>query len=141
MAAVLTVGLATNSSAQVVAGQGEPAAQSASVGLSAAQLLALADGARARQDFAMAETAYRALTQDRELEIRTEARFRLGMMFADNLKRYADAVGGKKALEAIQSTTVTGRVRAPDGRIGTFTQHFAPEASALVTTITLPRAS
>ena len=91
MAAVLTVGLATNSSAQVVAGQGEPAAQSASVGLSAAQLLALADGARARQDFAMAETAYRALTQDRELEIRTEARFRLGMMFADNLKRYADA--------------------------------------------------
>jgi hypothetical protein len=91
VAAALTAGLATNSSAPAVAGQGEPAAQSASVNLSAAQLLALAEGARARHDYATAETAYRALTQDRELEIRTEARFRLGMMLADNLKRYADA--------------------------------------------------
>ena len=39
------------------------------------------------------------------------------------LKRHADAIGGKKALEAIATTTVTGRVRAPDGRTGTFTQY------------------
>jgi hypothetical protein len=38
------------------------------------------------------------------------------------LKRHADAIGGKRALEAIQSTTITGRVRGPDGRSGTFTQ-------------------
>ena len=37
------------------------------------------------------------------------------------LNRHADAIGGKKALAAIQATTVTGRVRAPDGRTGTFT--------------------
>jgi hypothetical protein len=41
------------------------------------------------------------------------------------LKRYADAIGGKTALDTIQRTTVTGRVRAPDGRSGTFTQHVA----------------
>jgi hypothetical protein len=40
------------------------------------------------------------------------------------LKRHAAAIGGKQALEAIHTTAVTGRVRAPDGRTGTFTQHF-----------------
>ena len=41
------------------------------------------------------------------------------------LKRHADALGGAKALEAIQSTTVTGRVRDRDGRSGTFTHSTA----------------
>lgn len=39
----------------------------------------------------MAETAYRALARDPDIELRTEARFRLGMMLADDLKRYSDA--------------------------------------------------
>jgi len=56
--------------------------------LTATQVFALADQARGQGDFANAETAYRALTQDPDIEVRTEARFRLGMMLADDLKRY-----------------------------------------------------
>ncbi|MEA1013729.1 porin family protein [Sphingosinicella sp. LY1275] len=51
----------------------------------------MADEARTRHDFATAEMAYSALTQDRDIELRTEARFRLGMMLADDLKRYSEA--------------------------------------------------
>lgn len=68
-----------------------PAPVSAPNHLSAAQVFALAGQARGRGDFATAETAYRALTQDSDLEMRTEARFRLGLMLADDLKRYSDA--------------------------------------------------
>jgi len=59
--------------------------------LSAAQVFALAGEARDRRDFATAEVAYRALTQDVDLEVRTEARFRLGLMLADDLGHYGDA--------------------------------------------------
>lgn len=59
--------------------------------LSARQVFALADEARKRGDFIKAENAYRALTNDQNIEMRTEARFRLGMMLADNLNRYSDA--------------------------------------------------
>ncbi|HET6526143.1 surface lipoprotein assembly modifier [Sphingopyxis sp.] len=79
---------ATNQAEFVARGSVE---QPASVTLSAAQLFKLADEARARHDFATAETVYRALAKDRDLELRTEARFRLGMMLADDLKRYSDA--------------------------------------------------
>ncbi|WP_429278336.1 surface lipoprotein assembly modifier [Novosphingobium gossypii] len=51
----------------------------------------LAGKARDRGDFVTAQAAYRALTEDRDLEVRTEARFRLGLMLADDLKRYGDA--------------------------------------------------
>jgi hypothetical protein len=51
----------------------------------------MADEARARGEFTRAETAYRALMQDRDVEVRTEARFRLGMMLADDLKLYSKA--------------------------------------------------
>lgn len=59
--------------------------------LSALQVFALADEARSRRDYSTAEAAYRALTKDLDLEIRTEARFRLGMMLADEMVRPADA--------------------------------------------------
>ncbi|WP_242526204.1 surface lipoprotein assembly modifier [Novosphingobium sp. KA1] len=65
--------------------------QAATGNFSAAQVFALADEARARGDFATAEAAYRALTQDPDLEIRTEARFRLAMMLGDQQRRYGDA--------------------------------------------------
>jgi tetratricopeptide (TPR) repeat protein len=60
------------------------------ISLTPAQLFQFADTARAKGDFAAAEAAYRALSTNPEIEIRTEARFRLAMMLAD-LKRYADA--------------------------------------------------
>ena len=62
-----------------------------SVRVSAEQLLAFADQARATRDFAAAETAYRALAGDPDIELRTEARFRLAIMFADDLGRHRDA--------------------------------------------------
>ncbi len=50
--------------------------------ISAAQMFALADVARARGDARTAEAAYRAMADDSSPEIRSEARFRLGMMLA-----------------------------------------------------------
>ena len=58
--------------------------------LTPVQLFAFADTARDRGDYTSAETAYRALATNPDIEIRTEARFRLGMMLADQ-HRYADA--------------------------------------------------
>ncbi|GLK45942.1 MULTISPECIES: porin family protein [Novosphingobium] len=85
----MLAGIATSVGAQDQEGLAAPV--SAPDHLSAAQVFALADNARERSDFFTAETAYRALTQDPDLEIRTEARFRLGLMLADDLKRYGDA--------------------------------------------------
>ncbi len=59
--------------------------------LTPAELFEFADAARDRGDYVTAETAYRALTTNPQLEIRSEARFRLGMMLADRLHRYGDA--------------------------------------------------
>lgn len=59
-------------------------------GLSAAQLFDIADQARAAGRAADAEAIYKALSGDPKLEIRSEARFRLGMMYADQ-QRYTDS--------------------------------------------------
>lgn len=96
VATTVAAGFATIGSAQEIANQEAfvaqtPAVRPAGVTLSAAQLFTLADEARTRHDFATAETAYRALTKDPKIELRTEARFRLGMMLADDLKRYLEA--------------------------------------------------
>jgi outer membrane protein len=61
-----------------------------SVELSSEQLLGLADHAQTRGDVATAEAAYRALTADPLIEIRSEARFRLAIMFV-KLRRLAEA--------------------------------------------------
>ncbi|MFM5918176.1 MAG: surface lipoprotein assembly modifier [Novosphingobium sp.] len=72
-----------------VAAQDSPAAAT-TVSLTPAQLFDFAGQAQARGDIAAAEAAYRALATNPDIEIRTEARFRLAMMLADQ-KRYADA--------------------------------------------------
>jgi outer membrane protein len=58
--------------------------------LSAGQLLALADRARDAEDHATAEAAFRAMFADPSIEVRSEARFRLAMMFVKR-NRLADA--------------------------------------------------
>lgn len=95
-AAIVTAIFTTTGNAQEATNGEESVAESpirpsANVTLSAAQLFKLADEARSRRDFVTAETAYRALAKDPDLELRTEARFRLGMMLADDLGRYSDA--------------------------------------------------
>lgn len=96
MAAIVAATFTTTGYAQEATNQGEfvaqpPTEQSANITLSAPQLFKFVDEARARGDFSTAETAYRALALDPDIELRTEARFRLGMMLADQLKRYSDA--------------------------------------------------
>jgi tetratricopeptide (TPR) repeat protein len=76
-------------------------------GLSAAQLFDIADQARVAGRLADAEAIYTALTQDAAQEIRSEARFRLGMMLSDQ-KRYQDAALAFRAIldEQPQATRV-----------------------------------
>ena len=62
-----------------------------SIRLTPAQLFDFAEASIRSGDFETAEQAYRALISNPDLEIRTEARFRLGLMLADGLRRYADA--------------------------------------------------
>ena len=66
-------------------------AEPASIQLTAAQLFTFADKARDAGDYRTAEQAYRALSANTDLELRTEARFRLGMMLADKMGRLRDA--------------------------------------------------
>jgi hypothetical protein len=61
------------------------------VTLTPAQLFLYADGARDAGDFAAAEAAYRALAANPDIELRTEARFRLAMMLADKQQKYREA--------------------------------------------------
>jgi len=64
---------------------------------SAAELFEMARRAQTDARYSFAETIYRALTRDPDPEIRAEARFRLGMMLADE-KRYTDAAVSFRAL-------------------------------------------
>lgn len=59
--------------------------------LSAPQMFALAEAYQSEGRFADAEAVLTALMQDRDPELRTEARFRLAMMLADKLGRFRDA--------------------------------------------------
>ena len=72
-------------------GNFEPQAAAAEPRLSAEQVFALAAQAAAEGDLAFAESAYQALTNDPDLELRTEARFRLAKLYADRLDRPRDA--------------------------------------------------
>ncbi|HEX9806736.1 MAG TPA: tetratricopeptide repeat protein, partial [Alteraurantiacibacter sp.] len=88
LAAALAIAAALPVSAQdepADAGTEEP------VQLTAAEMFALGDAARDRADYETAETVYRALMQDPNPELRTEARFRLGKMYTDQLGRHRDA--------------------------------------------------
>ncbi len=69
----------------------DPAPAGDTVQMSAAELFTFADAARDRGDFDTAEAAYQALTQDSDLELRTEARFRLAKMYADRMGRHREA--------------------------------------------------
>lgn len=63
----------------------------AEVQMSAAELFGFADRALASGDLQTAEAAYRALMQDPDVELRSEARFRLARLLADRMDRKRDA--------------------------------------------------
>lgn len=66
-------------------------AEADTISLSAPQLFELADQARDRGDYTMAETAYRALAGNPDIDVRNEARFRLALMLADREHKLKDA--------------------------------------------------
>lgn len=73
--------------------------KSASAVLSPAQMFAAAEKAERRGDFTAAEAIYRALTADRSMAFRNEARFRLGMLLARKRRYTQAAVLFRKVLD------------------------------------------
>src|SRR5205085_6411997 len=82
--------------------------------LSAAQLFAIADGARAEGRVDDALVFYEALTRDPDPEVRAEARFRRGMTLAE-AKRYREAAESFRAL--LDEKPGTARVRLELARV------------------------
>lgn len=107
------------------------------VTLTPAQLFQFADDAVARGDFAVAEKAYRALAENPDIELRTEARFRLGMMLADRVGRPREAaVEFRKILDekpsAARIRLELARMNALMGRLGAAEREFrAAQAAGL----------
>jgi len=82
--------------------------------LSAAQLFDIADQARKAGHDPDAEAIYKALSQDPAVTTRSEARFRLGMMYADQ-KRYTDAALAFRAI--LDEQPEAARVRLELARV------------------------
>jgi outer membrane protein len=107
------------------------------VSLTPVELFAFADTSRDQRDFATAEKAYRALASNPDLEIRTEARFRLGLMLADGLGKWREAAIEFRAI--LDEKPAAGRVRlelarmnAMMGRTGAAAREFrAAQAAGL----------
>ena len=102
--------------------------------LSVEQLFAYADAARDAGDFRTAEAAYRALAINRDPRLRAEARFRLGMMLADQRHDYrAAAIEFRRLLdEQPKSPRVRlelARVLAMMGNVGAAERAFRAAAA------------
>lgn len=95
----LLAGLACHAPLAAQPGAGPQVSEdgAALTGLSAAQLFDVADQARVAGRLADAEAIYGALARDPDIDVRSEARFRLGMMLADQ-RRDADAALAFRAI-------------------------------------------
>ncbi|WP_162895863.1 hypothetical protein [Novosphingobium sp. THN1] len=83
----------------------------------------MADSARDAGDYVTAETAYRALAGNPDIELRSEARFRLAMMLADQMKRTRDAAVELRRIldekpDAARVRLELARMDAMMGRLG-----------------------
>ncbi len=116
---------------------GDPAPAPQQVTLNAAQLFRFADQARDAGDFATAEQAYRALSSNPDVDLRNEARFRLGMMLADRQKKYREAALEFRAIldekpNVARVRLELARMQAMLGNLGAAEREFrAAEASGL----------
>ena len=114
-----------------------PAGADRTSSFTTAQFFAYADAARDAGDFATAEAAYRALSSNPNPQLRAEARFRLGMMLADQRHDYrAAAIEFRHILdEQPKSARVRlelARVLALIGNVGAAEREFrAAEAAGL----------
>lgn len=116
-----------------------PAQQPSSVRrqLSASELFAFADAARDAGDFTTAEATYRALASNPDIELRSEARFRLAMMLADRMGKVREAAVELRAIldekpQAARVRLELARLHAMLGNIGAAEREFrAAEAAGL----------
>lgn len=118
------------------AGPGVAAAQ-AVAHLTPVELFSFADAARDRKDYAIAETAYRALAANTDPDIRAEARFRLAMMLAYQCKRPTEAAQVLRQIldekpKAARVRLELARIDAMLGRVGAAGRELrAAEAAGL----------
>ena len=89
LGALCTFALAMLAPAAIVFAQSGD--ESLSRNLTPAELFSLASDARKRRQFDVAEKIYRALAEHPQIDLRTEARFRLALMLADDVARPVDA--------------------------------------------------
>src|SRR5690606_28048218 len=80
-----------------------------------AELFTFADAARDAGDFATAETAYRALAGNPDIELRSEARFRLALMLAHRMGKVREAAVELRAI--LDEKPRTARVRLELARL------------------------
>jgi hypothetical protein len=83
--------------------------------MTAPQLFAFADRARDAGDYRTAETAYRALAGNPDIELRSEARFRLALMLADKEKKLRE--GAVLLREILDEKPDAARVRLELARL------------------------
>lgn len=123
--------------APALAGEEPPPPPQQSVSLSVSDLFAFADRARDAGDYATAETAYRALAGNPDIELRSEARFRLAMMLADRQGKHREAaVEFRRILDdkpkAARVRLELARMQALLGNLGAASRELrAAEASGL----------
>lgn len=135
MSAIAALGLVGSVQAQSVREAQAGVAQT--VNLTPAQLFAFADKARDAGDLATAEQAYRALATNPDVELRSEARFRLGLMLADRAQKYREAaIEFRRILDekpgAARVRLELARMHAMLGNIGAAEREFrAAEAAGL----------
>lgn len=98
-----------------------PAGETPPQHLTTTELFALADKARDRGDLLIAEQAYRALTTNPDVDMRSEARFRLAMMLADREHRYREAAVELRHI--LDEKPRAGRVRLELARIDALLGH------------------
>ncbi len=121
--------------APALAGEERPPPQS--VSLSVSDLFAFADRARDAGDYATAETAYRALAGNPDIEPRSEARFRLAMMLADRQGKHREAASEFRRIldekpKAARVRLELARMQALLGNLGAASRELrAAEASGL----------
>lgn len=109
----------------------------AEVELTSAQLFAYADACRDAGRLELAEQAYRALSSDRNGDVRAEAHFRLALLLADRMQRYREAaIELRRILDekpaAARVRLELARVQARLGNIGAAQRELrAAEAAGL----------
>ena len=129
LAALVAAGSASPALTQAPSTVDPPARNPAATRLTIVQMFALADAARDRADYATAQNAYRALATNPDVDLRSEARFRLALMLADREHLYREAAIELRHI--LDEKPGAGRVRLELARIDAQLGHISDAAREL----------